>query len=336
MLSVAIIVHTDIILSSVAGPLDMFTRTNQVLVAAGRPALFKVQLVRSQLNDIHIANATSFACSHTIADPEHYDLIIVPAFSGDWRLIAAKQAELITWLATSYKQGCEVASLCVGCYFLAAAGLLDNKACTSHWRAIADLQQRFPQIQVQADSVLTEQDGIYTGGGAFSSLNLVLYLIEKFCGHEVAITISKNFSIHRDHVNQGHFSVFHGQHQHNDAAIQKAQDYLEHHFRQDISLEEVANTANMSKRNFIRRFKKVTQNTPLEYLQRVKIEAAKKALEKNQQSVNTIMYDIGYSDSKTFRDVFKRFTGVTPQHYRQKYGYNPASLPAKQKAQSVY
>jgi transcriptional regulator GlxA family with amidase domain len=127
------------------------------------------------------------------------------------------------------------------------------------------------------------------------------------------------FSLDMDRISQSHFAVFKGQRQHNDDEILKAQTYIEQHHHLQINIDEIAGKSNMSKRNFIRRFKKATQNTPFEYLQRVKVEAAKKALEKGAQNINSLIYDAGYNDVKTFREVFKRITGLTPQDYRRKY-----------------
>lgn len=181
-------------------------------------------------------------------------------------------------------------------------------------------RRRFPQVDLQPDSVVTDQSGIYTGGGAFSSLNLVLYLVEKFCGHMIGVQVAKNFSIHRDHLNQAHFSVFQGLDQHGDDAILDAQAHIEAHYPDNISVERVAAYINMSKRNFIRRFKQAVQITPLEYIQRVRIEAEKRSLENGQRNIQSLVHEVGYSDSKTFRSIFKRLTGVTPQDYRNKYG----------------
>ena len=192
-------------------------------------------------------------------------------------------------------------------------------SCTAHWSDMVDIVQRYPGVNFQSDMVITDQDGIYTSGGAFSSLNLILYIIDKFCGRDVGIWASKMFSLDMDRISQSHFAVFKGQRQHRDDEILKAQTYIEQNHHLPINIDEIAENSNMSKRNFIRRFKKATQNTPFEYLQRVKIEAAKKALEKGAQNINLLMYDAGYNDIKTFREVFKKLTGLTPQDYRKKY-----------------
>lgn len=319
MINISILIHENVILSSACGPLDILARTNQILAEAGKPPKFRVELVSEQLRNIMLADQAQFICDKTLDEVIHANLVIVPAFKGEPGKVLDKNRAMVDWIKAEHANGAEIASLCVGSYFLAEAGLLNGKPCTSHWAAIDDLRRRYPQIKARPDQVLTDQDGIYTGGGAFSSLNLIVYLVEKFCGKEVGIKASKNFSIHMDHLNQAHFSVFKGQRQHGDNDIAKAQSFIEDNFTRDISLEQTAKRFNMSKRNFIRRFKKATHNTPMEYLQRVKVEAAKQGLEMKGRNISAIMYDVGYNDMKTFRDVFKRITGLTPQAYRKKY-----------------
>lgn len=326
MKPVYILVYEDVVLSSAAAPLDIFTRTNDILQAAGKPPAFDVALVGRESDMVRLSLPALFHCRLTLdAVPpksigHRQSLILVPAFGGDWEQVREKNRSAIEWLGRHYQAGTEIASLCLGSYFLAEAGLLDGKPCTSHWRAIEDMRQRFPTVDLQPDSVVIDQSGLYSGGGAFSSLNLVLYLVEKFCGHDTGVQVAKHFSIHRDHINQAHFSVFRGMNQHSDQLIVDAQEYIEAHYAEDISVESAAGHVNMSKRNFIRRFKQAVHVTPLEYIQRVKIEVAKKALEQGRCSIQNLTYQVGYNDSKTFRDVFKRVTGVTPQEYRNKYG----------------
>jgi len=326
MLNVYILIYEDVVLSSAAAPIDIFSRTNSILAANGKSPAFRVELVSERTKNILLTDPAQFNCQRTIAEVppgthgHQRSLIVVPAMGGDWDSIVEKNRKVIEWIRHHYHAGTEIASMCTGSYFLAEAGLLDGKTCTSHWKATEDMRRRFPGARIQADHVVTDQDGTYTGGGAFSSLNLLLYLVEKYCGHEIGIAVSKNFSIHRDHVNQAHFAVFRGMDRHNDDTVLKAQSYIEDNFREDISVDQVASQVNMSKRNFIRRFKRATQCTPLEYIQNVKIEAAKQFLELGHDSIQTLVYEVGYNDIKTFREVFKRVTGVTPQAYRNRYG----------------
>ncbi|HEX6981698.1 MAG TPA: helix-turn-helix domain-containing protein [Balneolaceae bacterium] len=322
MKKVSLLVYEDAVLSAVSGPLDILITTNQFLKETGQPAAFQLELVSEKLKNIQLHQPAQFICHKTLPEVTETDLVIAPAFNGEPHVVLDKNRALVNWIKKMRQKGAEVASLCYGSYFLGEAGLLSGKSCTSHWMTVDNMQQKYPEAKVLPDVVITDQEGIYTSGGAFSSLNLVLYLIEKFCGREVGIQVSKMFSIDMDRVSQAHFAVFQGQREHEDEDILKAQSFIEQNYDAEISVEQVAEQSHMSKRNFIRRFKKATQNTPLEYMQRVKVEAAKKALEKSSQNISSLMYDVGYNDAKTFRNVFKRITGLTPQDYRSKYSRN--------------
>ncbi|RFM25644.1 GlxA family transcriptional regulator [Deminuibacter soli] len=318
MKTIVLLLPSRAVPSSITGVLDILSGTNQYFTETDRDAPFRIVLAgdKNLTGSVLIGPGVE---QRTLAEIDHADLVMAPAFQGEPDEILQENAHLVQWIRQQYQAGAEVASLCFGSYFLAEAGILNGKICTSHWMAAKDMQRRYPDIKMMPDVVLTDQEGVYTSGGAFSSLNLVLYLVEKFCGKDVGVWVSKMFSIDISRVKQAHFAVFRGQYQHHDEAIHEAQTYIEQNYDKQISVEQVAGQSNMSKRNFIRRFKSATQNTPLEYLQRVKIEAAKKALEHSAQDTVTLAYDAGYNDVKTFRMVFKRITGLTPQDYRRKY-----------------
>jgi transcriptional regulator GlxA family with amidase domain len=319
MKEIALVIHEDATLSTVTGAMDMLIHTNRLFQATGKPQPFNIVLAgEKESNSLLPVNPSlvSYTLASELSEP---DLIIVPAFYGDRDVMLKKHHDIINWINTKYQNGAEVASLCSGIYFLAEAGLLPGRSCTAHWSDMDDIVRRYPDVNFLSDMVITDQDGIYTSGGAFSSLNLILYLIDKFCGREVGIWAIKMFSLDMDRISQSHFAVFKGQRQHRDDEILKAQTYIEENHHLPLNIDEIAEHTNMSKRNFIRRFKKATKNTPFEYLQRVKIESAKKALEKGAQNINLLMYDTGYNDIKTFREVFKKITGLTPKDYRQKY-----------------
>lgn len=319
MKRISLLVYEDAVLSALSGPLDILVGTNRFLEEAGRPPAFEIELVSERLKNIRLHLPAQFICQKTLIEATDTDLIIAPAFNGEPEAVLEKNRALVDWIEALHRKGAEVASLCYGSYFLAEAGLLAGKPCTSHWMTVDHMQQRYPEAEVLPDAVITDREGVYTSGGAFSSLNLLLYLVEKFCGREISIQISKLFSVDLDRVSQAHFAVFQGQRDHDDEEILKAQTYIEQHYDEQISIEEVAAQTHMSRRHFVRRFKQATHNTPLEYLQRVKVEAAKKGLETGTQNISTLMYEVGYNDAKTFREVFKRFTGLTPQAYRAKY-----------------
>lgn len=174
-------------------------------------------------------------------------------------------------------------------------------------------------MEVEDGAIITEHDNIYSSGGANSLWNLILYLVEKFSDRETAIMISKYFALDIGRDNQSQFAIFKGQRNHGDDAIQKVHDYIETYYRDKISIETLANLVHIGRRTFERRFKEATSNTPIEYIQRVRIEAAKNFFEASRKNVTEIMFDVGYTDTKAFRDIFKKITGLTPIEYRNKF-----------------
>jgi len=319
MKRISLLVHEDVYSSSVAGVIDLFAGANWCLEQSGKLPAFKLELVSEKVKNIQLNAHAQFICCTTIDEVSQTDLVIIPGFNGDNDAILEKHVAIVNWVKEMRQLGAEVASLCVGAFFLAKAGLLNGKMATSHWSATDEMQLQYPLINVRSDRVITDQDGVYTSGGAFSSIKLVLYLIEKFCGRETALWVSKRFSIDMDHTSQAHFAVFTGQHQHHDNEILKSQHYIEQNYSSNLSIDEVSALVNMGNRNFIRRFKAATNNTPLEYLQRVRVEAAKKALEDKNWQLDEVMNVAGYKDIKTFRMIFKRMTGLSPNDYRKKY-----------------
>ncbi|HNR16870.1 MAG TPA: helix-turn-helix domain-containing protein, partial [Chitinophagaceae bacterium] len=160
---------------------------------------------------------------------------------------------------------------------------------------------------------------IYSSGGANSYWNLLLYLVEKYTNRETAILASKYFAIDIDRDSQAAFAMFKGQKDHGDKEVRKAQEYIEKNIHERITIDELADKMAVSRRTFERRFKQATNNSVLEYIQRVKIEAAKRSFESSRKNINEVMFDVGYTDTKAFRTIFKRITGLTPIEYRNKY-----------------
>lgn len=215
--------------------------------------------------------------------------------------------------------GAEVVSLCVGAFMLARTGLLDGKKCSTHWRAAEDFKKMFPAVDLQTDKIITEEQGIYTSGGATSYWYLLLYLVEKFTDRETAILTSKIFAIDIKRDSQSQFIMFKGQRAHADEDVKKAQQFIENHFQEKFTVDELSSACALSRRSLERRFKRATNNTISEYIQRVKIEAAKKSFETSRKNITEVMLDVGYTDTKAFRGIFKKITGMTPFDYRNKY-----------------
>jgi transcriptional regulator GlxA family with amidase domain len=227
--------------------------------------------------------------------------------------------ELVTWIAEQNKKGAEIASVCTGAFLLASTGLLNGKTCSTHWAAADVFRKMFPEVDLQTDKLITDENGIYTNGGAYSFLNLLIYLVEKYYDRQTAIYCSKVFQIEMDRQSQSEFIIFKGQKLHGDEMVKEAQSYMEDNLHEKISVEHLSSRFAVGRRHFDRRFIKATGNTPLEYLQRVKIESAKRIFETSRKTINEAMYEVGYADVKAFRELFRKITGLSPLEYRSKY-----------------
>jgi len=318
MKRVSILVTRGAIMGNIEGPRQVFTEVNDYLKNTGIPPLFEVTLAglseESFLNDGLYTISTK-----PIKNIKRTDLVIIPAMYGNLQKAVDDNKEFVPWIIKQYKEGAEVASLCLGAFLLASTGLLDGKKCSTHWLAAQAFRQMFPSVNLVEDKINTDEDGIYSSGGAYSSLNLILYLVEKHAGREAALFCSKAFQIDIDRNSQSPFMIFKGQKDHNDESIKKAQEFIENNFQNKITVDELASMLALSRRNLERRFKKATANTVVEYIQRVKIEAAKQSLETSRENINEVMYKVGYSDPKAFRVTFKKITGLSPIQYRNKY-----------------
>ncbi len=312
----------EIILSSVVGSYKIFRKVNEYLKSTGRCStdFFDVQLVGISKEVELYDGAFTVRPTKSLDEVLKTDLIIISTVVGDVAKQMKLNQEFIPWIRKQrLENNAEVASLCVGAFLLAETGLLDGKSCALHWTAVDQFKKMYPNIDVLPDKVIAEDNGIYSSGGAYSFLNLLLYLVSKYCGRETAIWCSKMFEIELDRQEQSQFVIFNGQKDHDDLPIKNAQEYIEHNFEEKISIEQLAGKAAISRRNFVRRFKKATSNTPIEYIQRVKVEAAKKGLETTSGNITDIMFSVGYSDTKAFRNVFRKYTGMSPLNYKKKY-----------------
>ncbi|WP_142687812.1 GlxA family transcriptional regulator [Chitinophaga polysaccharea] len=322
MKHISIIIYEDVLPTAVSNTTALLMSANEAVVKRGGPAPFQVELIGAGGKNAQREIPVRFYCSKTISDDFDTDIVIVPPMStgpGDIDELLSKNAKLISWIRQKYDEKAQVISLCTGAYFLAECGLLNGMPATSHWGAIEDLQKRYPLIDFKADHVVTYSASIVTGGGGFSSLNALLYFIEKNCGKDISIELSKFYALDYGRTSQSIFTIFSGRRLHSDDEIHKAQSYIEKKFETDLSVEQIARQVNMSKRNFIRRFKSATSLSPIEFIQRIKVEAAKKAFEDGETNIAAITYRVGYNDLKTFRTIFKRITGSTPVEYRNRY-----------------
>ncbi len=306
-------------ISSIAGSYKLFTRANAYWKANGKKELFTITVAGLAGKVNYYDGLFSVQPHARISSIKKTNLIIVPSLNHHYREAVKENEPLIDWIAQQYQRGAEVASICTGAFLLAASGLLNERTCSTNWAVEEQFKAMFPNVQLQIDKLITDEDGIYTSGGAYSFLHLLLYLIEKYYDRPTAIYCAKVFQIDMDRQSQSPFTIFNGQKKHDDELVKKAQLYIERKLAEKISVDELSSQLAVSRRNFDRRFIKATGNTPLEYAQRVKTEAAKKAFETTGKTISEVMYEVGYADIKAFREVFRKITGLSPLAYKNRY-----------------
>lgn len=319
MVNVSILVLRNAVVASIADCRYVFTMVNSFLDERGREKLFNVQLVGLSSEVKYNNGLFVIHTDKLLEKAKENDLIIIPALDGIMTASVHLNKEYAYWLAEQYKEGAEVASLSSGVFLLAFSGLLKGKECTTHWLYANELKYFYPSIQVVDEKMITDQYGLYSSGGSNAYWNLLIHLVEKYAGREMAVYAAKYFVIDLNKNFQSPFIVFHGLKDHEDKTIKDAQAHIEQHYKDKLTVNSLAAQFNMTRRTFERRFKRATRNTVAEYIQRVKIEAAKKQLEIGRKTINEVMLNVGYSDTQTFRNIFKRITGLTPVDYKSKY-----------------
>jgi len=306
-------------LSSIVGAYKILSRANEYWTQGGREERFKIELAGISPKVDFYGGLFTVTPHKDISAIKQTDLIIIPSLNHNYDKAVEGNNPVIDWIAKQYRNGAEVASVCTGAFLLASTGLLDGISCSTHWIAADNFRSRFPKVKVEPDKLITDENGIYTNGGAYSFLNLMLYLVEKKFDRQTAIFCSKVFQIQMDRQSQAEFIIFKGQKLHGDEMVKEAQSYIESNLTEKISVEDLSSRFAIGRRHFDRRFIKATGNTPLEYAQRVKVESAKRAFEASRKTINEVMYEVGYQDVKAFREVFRKITGMSPLEYRSKY-----------------
>jgi len=248
------------------------------------------------------------------------DLIVVSSVGGDLAAACRRNAALMPWLKRWHRRGVAIAGVCSGVALLAEAGLLDGRPATTHWGMVRSCRARYPKVRWQPERFITESDNVFTSGGVYAAVDLSLYLIEKYCGHEVAIQTARSLLLQTPRTWQAGYAAEPPAASHDDAAIRKVQEWLFGNFRGDVRIQRLAPLASMSARNFARRFKSAIGDTPLNYVHRLRINAARHLLESDALSIRDVSLAVGYEDVAFFRRLFTRYTGAAPREYRHRFG----------------
>ncbi|MCJ8169586.1 GlxA family transcriptional regulator [Atopomonas sediminilitoris] len=256
---------------------------------------------------------------HSLASLPSCDLIMVPGYMFSILRLLPTLGALYGWLQEQHARGCAIASLCTGAFICAEAGLLDGRNATTHWAFAAQFARRYPQIKLQAERTLTEDGLIYCAGGANSGSDLLLHLIRKFGSPQLAADCAKHLLIDGTQQTQQPYASTAFKKHHGDGDILKVQVWLERHLQQPIVMERVAEQFNIGTRHFIRRFKEATEQTPIHYLQNLRLEKARLLLENSDLAFDQITLQVGYEDHNSFRRLFKQRLGLSPSEYRRKF-----------------
>lgn len=319
MLHIGILLVKHYKLLSLAALTDVLDTVNKIYQQKNEPAPFRITLVHS--SDTHqLAQAFPHYGNESLQDGSRFNLVLVPSFTADnIQEAVAENAAFFPWIQQQYRQGAEIASFCTGAFLLAAAGMLDGRIATTHVDACKAFNKAFPSVNLLPDKTVTHDGGIYTSGGATSTFNLLLHLVEVHLGIETAIRTAKIFAVDMGRDKQHYFSTFQPARQHNDELVAATQDKIEQSYQEAGTIEEIIKDIPSSRRNIVRRFKQATGITPIEYLQLTRIEAAKKMLEQTGEQMTSIILNSGYNDPKAFRKVFRKTVGMTPSEYREKF-----------------
>ena len=321
MKKITILAIHNTIATTVMGPMDVFSQAGQLWNHINDMPLtphFDVEIVSQDGKHLRCLNNILIQPHGAIDDVTETDLILIPSITNIEKTLKYS-AKTLEWLRHHYDRGARIASVCTGAFLLAETGLLDGKTATTHWGFVDDFKKMYPKVHLKPERIITDEGDLFCAGALAAGMDLSVYLVEKFCGHEIAIQCSKSLLHDMGRDSQAPYTVFQFQKKHTDKDIKTSQKWIEDHFREEIDITVVAKDHGMSRRTFERRFKKATGDTPLTYLQRTRVEEAKRLMESTRETFDVISYRSGYENSNHFREVFKRYTGLLPSEYHKKF-----------------
>lgn len=321
-------VYDGILASGVAGPIDVLHAAN-CLASKGAahsrtPPLKFVWTVESlDGRAVSAASGQSIAVNGRIDARKRSDAILVTApFVADMDTFLARRDdvdELSSALRRQHKAGTLIASYCTGSYLLAEAGLLDGRIATTHWSRTADFSRRYPKVELRSHELLTEQSGILCSGAVTSYLNLAVRLVERLADPALAMLVAKTLLIDVNRPSQASFASLLDEQGHTDALVARAQRQMEARLQEGFHMSDLAAYLAVSERTLHRRFKQAVGDSPVGYLQTLRVEVAKRLLESGEVHIDAIGERVGYSDLSTFGQLFKRKTALSPREYQRRF-----------------
>jgi transcriptional regulator GlxA family with amidase domain len=319
VLDVTVVLLDDGLSSTAIMPVEIFHSAGALWNALhDRPAepLFRVRTVSVSGAPVRSPYGLTIGTEGGLADVERTDIVIVATSGLELDLKIVENSALPPWLRRHYAQGAYIAGVCMGAAYLAEAGLLDGKIATTHWAVCDKIAARWPKVRWRPELFITEDSRLLCSGGVYAAIDVSLYMVEKLCGHEIAVQCAKALLLPMPRMHQSGYAMLPISQPHGDDRIRAVEGFLQANYQQDLPTPALADRAGLGARTFVRRFKAATGRLPAAYLQAVRIEAAKAMLERDAKPIQTISCDVGYDDVAFFRSLFKRSTGMTPAEYR--------------------
>ena len=323
MIDVTVVFLDGTFSSTAIGPMEVFRHAGSLWnVLTGQKATprFRVTTVSADGCAVVCDGPIRVQPDAALSDVRKTELIFIPTTRLSLDDVVERNVSVVPWLRRWRKRGAAIASVCSGVGLIAATGMLDGKRATTHWALAERFREKYPKVKWMPEMMVTEDRGFYCGGGVHAALDLSLYLVEKFCGHDIAVQSAKAMLIETPRAWQAGFAIIPLKTEHSDDAISAAQEWLHQNFHQTFPLAAPARRVGMSVRNFVRRFKQATGDSPLTYLQKLRVAAAKRMLESDHRTVQEVSDAVGYQDVAFFRSLFERHTGVAPSAYRRRFG----------------
>jgi len=323
---VSLVALPDAVVSTLTGIFDVmnaFALIGTPGTGAGAHVPFHVEIVGEAVGPLELASGVPINVQRAIAGIESSDIVIVPSVllrPEGWE--KGRYPGMVDWLRAMHQRGAILCSACSGMFLLAETGLFDGKDATVHFGYARAFASAYPAVPIQPERVLViagAREELVSSGASMSWHDLVLYLIARYAGATAAQEVARMFALqwHQDGLTP--FIVFEGKRDHGDADIQRGQEWLDSHFSVAHPVEEMIRRSRLAERTFKRRFTQATGLTPLVYVQRLRIEDAKRRLERTEASIDEISWRVGYEDPAFFRRLFKRTTRLAPGDYRKRF-----------------
>lgn len=321
-LKTTILLLNDCYASTALAPIEVFHSAGRLwnsLTGNHSEPRFNVTVASLDGRPVETPYSVGLMPEASVADVEHTDIVVIPASGLDLDTQFERHKALFPWLHRWHERGAYIASICSGAAYLAEAGLLDGREATTHWGTAEALGKRYPAVNWRPDVFVTEDRRVLCSGGVYAAIDLSLYLVEKFCGHEIAVQTAKALLVDMPRTHQSGYALLPISKPHRDEQVRRAETFMRRNFARELPIDALASHVSMSPRNFIRRFKEATGHVPGKYLQMLRISIAREMLEDGARSIQTISSAVGYEDVAFFRALFKRLTGMTPAQYRERF-----------------